>query len=85
MDTNDSAQQLGKLTPAQVVECAKSSNRVCWVQAEAVGADGTAATYECCGGAGKEARFTVKTSFLSAKSVSPDDVPDGLSWSRRFV
>jgi hypothetical protein len=51
----------------------------------AQGDDGTVTTYECCGSAGRKARFSAKSSFLSSKSVSPDDVPDGLSWSRRFV
>lgn len=84
MNAKDEKEQLGKLTPAQVVECAEGSNRVCWVQAEAVG-DGGATSYECCGGAGQKAHFTAKTSFLSAKTVSPEDVPDGLIWSRRFI
>jgi hypothetical protein len=51
----------------------------------AQGDDGTVTTYECCGSAGRKARFSAKSRFLSSKSVSPDDVPDGLSWSRRFV
>jgi hypothetical protein len=85
MDAKNSQEQLGKLTPAQVVKCAEGSNTVCWVQAETLGDGGGVTSYECCGGAGQTAHFTVKTSFLSPKTISPGDVPDGLIWSRRFV
>ena len=85
MDAKDGVEKLGRLSPAQVVQCAEGSSQVCWVQAETLDERGAPVTYECCGGAGKKARLTMKTSFLSPKSVSPDEVPDGLSWSRRFV
>jgi len=67
------------------VQCAEGSNTVCWVRAETVADDGATTVYECCGGAGRKADFTAKSGFLSAKPVDPQDVPDGLTWSRRFV
>ena len=78
-------EDLGRMSPVQVVQCAEGSNTVCWIRAETTADDGTATSYECCGGAGKKASFTVRHGFLSPKSVTPDDVPDGLTWSRRAV
>ena len=64
---------------------AEGSNTACRIRAETVRDDGATTVYECCGGAGRKANFTAKSGFLSAKSVDPQDVPDGLTWSRRFV
>ena len=85
MDDAKKPESLGTLSPAQVVQCAEGSNTVCWIRAEAVRDDGGTTVYECCGCAGRKADFRAKSGFLSAKSVDPNDVPDGLTWSRRFV
>ncbi len=85
MSDVDQTEDLGRMSPAQVVQCAEGSNTVCWIRAEAAADDGSTTTYECCGGAGTKASFTERTGFLSAKSVNPDDVPDGLVWSKRSV
>jgi hypothetical protein len=81
----ENTEDLGRMSPVQVVQCAEGSNTYCWIRAEATGVDGTRITYECCGGAGQKASFTARTGFLSSKSVDPQDIPDGLSWSRRYV
>jgi hypothetical protein len=86
--TDDDArrcEELGKMSPAQVVQCAEGSNAECWVRAEVKQEDGSTTAYECCGGGGKKARFTLRTGFLAPRSVSPGDVPDGLFWSRRTI
>ena len=72
---------LGQLSPAQVVQCAEGSNTYCWIAATTT--DET--TFECCGGGGKQARFTMKKGFLEPKSVGPSEVPDGLVWTRRAM
>ena len=85
MSDTEKTEDLGRMSPAQVVQCAEGSNAVCWIRAETTADDGTTTSYECCGGGGRKADFTVRTGILSAKSVDPHDVPDGLSWSRRCV
>ena len=85
MSDADKTEDLGRLNPVQVVRCAEGSNTVCWIRAEATADDGTTTAYECCGGAGMKASFTARTGFLSPKGVNPDDVPDGLTWSRRTI
>ncbi len=85
MSDKETAEDLGRMSPVQVVQCAEGSNTVCWIRAEATADDGTSTSYECCGGGGTKASFTVRTGFLSSKSVDPQDVPDGLSWSRRCI
>ena len=85
MDELKQPEPLGRLSAAQVVQCAEGSTTVCWIRAETVGDDGATTAFECCGGGGRRTDFTEKTGFLSAKPVDPSDVPDGLTWSRRFV
>jgi hypothetical protein len=85
MDGAKQPESLGALSPVQVVECAEGSSAVCWIRAEAVRDDGWTTVYVCCGGAGRKADFMAKSGLLSAKSVEPSDVPDGLTWSMRFV
>lgn len=85
MNDTGKSEDLGRLSPAQVVRCAEGSSTVCWIRAEATAEDGTTTSYECCGGGGQKPSFTIRTSFLSPKSVGPDEIPDGLLWSRRTV
>ncbi len=85
MSDVDQTEDLGRMSPAQVVQCAGGSNAVCWIGAVTTAGDGTTTAYECCGGGGEKASFTARTGFLSPKSISPDDVPDELTWSRRAV
>jgi hypothetical protein len=74
---------LGQLSAAQVVKCADDSNTECWIAAEVCCDDGSTAAYECCGGAGKKARFLLRRGFMEPRSLAPGDVPDGLIWYRR--
>jgi hypothetical protein len=76
---------LGCMTPAQVVECAESSNTECWISATMVADDGTEVAYECCGGGGKKARFSLLKRGAPARTVSPAEVPSSLTWVRRMV
>ena len=85
MSDTAGAEDLGQLSPVQVVQCAEGSNTFCWMRADAIAEDGSTTSYECCGGAGKKAEFTARTGFLSPKAIDPKDVPDGLTWSRRCV
>ena len=52
--------ELGCMTPAQVVQCAEGSNKECWIAATMIAEDGSEVTYECCGGGGKKARFSLR-------------------------
>ena len=84
---NDDTQctELGCMTPAQVVRCAEDSNTYCWIGAKTIAEDGTEIAYECCGGAGKKARFLLRRGFMEPRSLAPGDVPDGLTWYRRSM
>ena len=73
---------LGQMSAAQVVQCAEGSNTYCWIAAQA---SDEAASYECCGGGGRKARFSMRRGFLEPKSIDPDEVPDGLVWTRRAM
>jgi hypothetical protein len=75
----------GCMNPAQVVRCAEDSNTYCWIAATMIADDGTEVAYECCGGAGKKARFSRRRGAAPAEPISPAAVPDGLVWSRRMV
>ena len=65
MSDTEKAEDLGRMSPVQVVQCAEGSNTVCWIRAETTADDGTTTSYECCGGGGQKATFTVRTGFLS--------------------
>ncbi len=83
--TDDSqCTDLGCMTPAQVVKCAEDSNQVCWISATTMTDHGEVA-YECCGGGGKKARFSLLRRGASPEAVSPADVPSSLTWIRRTV
>ena len=77
--------EIGCLTPAQVVQCAEGSNQFCWVAATMVAEDGSEVTYECCGGAGKKAAFTLQKKGAAAREIGIGEVPDSLTWVRRTV
>lgn len=77
--------ELGCMTPAQVVQCAERSNTECWIAATTAAEDGREVTYECCGGAGKKARFTLLRRGEAPREVSPAEVPSSLAWVRRSV
>ena len=51
--------EIGCMTPAQVVQCAEGSNTECWIAATMIAEDGGEVAYECCGGGGKKARFSL--------------------------
>jgi hypothetical protein len=76
---------LGCMTPAQVVECAERSNTECWIAATMTAEDGGEVTYECCGGGGKKARFSLLRRDAPPRQVNQADVPSSLTWSRRMV
>jgi len=77
--------ELGCMTPAQVVQCAEGSNTECWIAATMVAEDGSEVAYECCGGGGKKARFSLLKKGAPALPVDDSDVPSSLTWVRRMV
>lgn len=85
MGEKDNAEDLGTMKPAEVVRCAEGSNAVCWIRAKAVAEDGATTAYECCGGAGQKARFSIRRGLMTPRDVNPDEIPDGLRWSRRVI
>jgi hypothetical protein len=76
---------LGCMTPAQVVQCAEGSNTECWVAAKALAEDGSEVAYECCGGGGRKARFSLLKMGQLPREVQPAEVPSSLTWVRRTV
>jgi hypothetical protein len=84
MDDDTICTELGCMTPAQVIQCAEASNTECWIAAKLVDADGEEVSFECCGGAGKKARFSLFKRGQS-KPIDPADVPASLTWARRMV
>ena len=85
MNDESQCRDLGCMTPAQVVQCAEGSNRECWIAATTVADDGTEVSYECCGGGGKKAGFSLRKRGASARAVSSAEVPSGLTWIRRMT
>jgi hypothetical protein len=73
------------MTPAQVVQCAEGSNTECWIAATGVAEDGSEVAYECCGGGGKKAHFSLLKKGQPAREVTPAEVPSSLTWARRMV
>ena len=82
MGEKDICTDLGCMTPAQVVQCAEGSKSECWISATFVDDDGEA-SYECCGGGGTKARFSLKRRGKPPREVSPTEVPSSLTWVRR--
>lgn len=76
---------LGCMTPAQVVKCCEESTTECWIAAKIVDEHGDEVEYECCGGAGEQARFNLIRRGVAPRPVGLGDVPDGLLWSRRMT
>lgn len=85
MSDADKCMEAGCMTPAQVVQCAEGSNTECWYTATMVAADGSQVVYECCGGSGKKARFSLLRKGAAARTVGPAEVPSSLAWVRRAV
>jgi hypothetical protein len=77
--------EMGCMTPAQVVQCAEGSNTECWIAAKVVDEAGEEVAYECCGGGGKKARFSLLKRGSAPTPVAPADVPSSLTWVRRMV
>jgi len=73
---------LGCMTPAQVVQCAEGSTAECWISATYAADEGDV-SYECCGGGGKKARFSLLKRGKPPREVSPAEVPSSLTWVRR--
>ena len=71
------------MTPAQVVQCAEGSKTECWIAATVIAEDGTEVSYECCGGGGKKARFSLLRRGAAPRPVTPAEVPSSLTWVRR--
>ena len=76
---------LGCMTPAQVVQCAEGSNTECWIAATMEAEDGSEVAYECCGGGGKKARFSLLKKGQPAREVASAEVPSSLTWIRRMI
>ena len=77
--------EIGCMTPAQVVQCAEGSNTECWIAATVIAEDGSEVAYECCGGGGKKARFSLLRKGAPPKTVAPTEVPSSLTWVRRMI
>ena len=60
MSDESKCTELGCMTPAAGRACAEGSNTYCWIAATMIGDDGTEVAYECCGGAGKKALFSLR-------------------------
>ena len=76
---------LGCMTPAQVVQCAEGSHPECWIAATMEAEDGSEVAYECCGGGGKKARFSLLKKGQPASEVASAQVPSSLTWIRRMI
>jgi len=77
--------EIGCMTPAQVVQCAEGSNTECWIAATVIAEDASEVAYECCGGGGKKARFSLLRKGSAPRPVPQDEVPSSLSWVRRSM
>jgi len=84
MSDESKCTDLGCMTPAQVVQCAEGSNQECWIAATMIAEDGTEVAYECCGGGGKKARFSL-LKRSTKHTVTPAEVPSSLTWVRRMA
>jgi hypothetical protein len=76
---------VGCMTPAQVVKCCEESNTERWYAATMIVEDGSEVAYECCGGGGKNARFSLLRKGAEARTVDPADVPSSLTWVQRSM
>lgn len=85
MNDESKCTEIGCMTPAQVIKCAEDSNSECWIAATMIAEDGSEVAYECCGGGGKKARFSLLRKGDVPKSVAPAVVPSSLTWVRRSV
>ena len=77
--------EIGCMTPAQVVQCAEGSNTECWIAATMIAEDGGEVAYECCGGGGKKARFSLLKKGQAPRVVTEAEVPSSLTWMRRMI
>jgi hypothetical protein len=77
--------EIGCMTPAQVVQCAEGSNTECWIAATMIAEDGSEVAYECCGGGGKKARFSLLKKGKAPREVTAAEVPSSLTWMRRMI
>ncbi len=85
MNDDSTCTELGCMTPAQVVQCAEGSNTECWIAATMIAEDGSEVAYECCGGGGRKARFSLLRKGAAPQDVSLADVPSTLTWIRRMT
>ena len=85
MADEDKCTEVGCMTPAQVVRCAEGSTTECWYAATMIAEDGSEVAYECCGGGGKKARFSLLGKGSAPKEVGAADVPSSLTWVRRSM
>jgi hypothetical protein len=47
--------------------------------------DGSEVAYECCGGGGKKARFSLLRRGAAPQAVTPAEVPSSLTWVQRSM
>ncbi len=85
MNDESKCTEIGCMTPAQVVQCAEGSNQECWIAATMIAEDGTEVAYECCGGGGKKARFSLLQKGAPPQAITAADVPSSLTWIRRSM
>jgi hypothetical protein len=77
--------EVGCMTPAQVVKCCEESKTECWIAATMIAEDGSEVAYECCGGGGKKARFSLLRKNSAPRAITQNDVPSSLTWVRRSM
>lgn len=85
MTKDSKCTEVGCMTPAQVVECADRENTECWYAATMVAEDGSEVKYECRGGGGRKARFSLLRKGSAPRAVVPAEVPSSLTWVRRSI
>ena len=85
MSDDQKCTELGCMTPAQVVKCAEDSRTECWIGAKMIAEDGGEVDYECCGGGGKKARFSLRRKGAAPREVGVAEVPSSLTWIRRMM
>jgi hypothetical protein len=85
MNDESKCTEIGCMTPAQVVRCAEGSNQECWIAATMIAEDGTEVAYECGGGGGKKARFSLLQKGAPPQAIGLAEVPISLTWVRRVI
>lgn len=77
--------EVGCMTPAQVVKCCEESTTEYWVAATTIAEDGSEVAYECRGGGGNKARFSLLRKGAAPRTIDAAEVPSSLTWVQRSM